>query len=106
MITIKQADRIQILFFSSQQKLHYYLELLGNHRNADGNIETTGFPNAENGGIGLPTLLDSISSGMAGNDVTNIGRAALVGLAMGIQLGRDRNLQGFSTDAAFQKLRK
>lgn len=81
-------------------------ELLGNHRNAEGNVENTGFPNAENGGIGLPTLLDSISSGMAGNDVTNISRAALVGLAMGIQLGRDRTLNGFSIDAAFQKMRK
>ena len=60
----------------------------------------------ENGGIGLPTLLDSIEAGMAGNDVTNISRAALVGLAMGIQLGRDQHLAGFSVEAAFQKYRK
>ena len=60
----------------------------------------------ENGGIGLPTILDSIEAGMAGNDVTNISRAAMIGLAMGIQLGRDRNLAGFSIEAAFHKYRK
>ena len=81
------------------------LELLGTFRRPDGTIEEVGFPNADNAGIGFPVLLEAMETGLAGNEVTNVGRAALVGLAWGIRLARDHTLAGLPLEAAFRQLR-
>ena len=90
---------------SLKLKLTISLELLGTSRNPDGSVEDIGFPTADNAGIGLPVILEAISAGLTGDELTNTARAAAIGLAMGIQLGRDRNLRGFPIEAAFRQLR-
>lgn len=87
------------------QKITSILELLGSSRRPDGTLEEVGFPNADNAGIGFHVLLEAMETGMAGNEITNVGRAALIGMAMGIRLARDHSLAGFPLEAAFHQLR-
>ena len=82
-----------------------YLGLLSRTRADDGGVNTNIYPSADNAGIGWLEIFDSLEAGLTSDELTATTRAALVGLSIGIRLGRDRNLSGFPMEAGLRNYR-
>ena len=79
-----------------------FSEILGRVRNVDGTMDHIGYPNADTAGISLPLILQSITAGLTSDELTPSIRAAMLGLSIGIRLGRDKQLEGYPLEAGLR----